>query len=89
MPILEGRVGALIESMQETNSRRCFCRRGETSVARGFCPCRSSARRPAAPIWNQLTGVLSSVWTLTPRQQSPPFSAEVWQICHRQNWPLV
>jgi hypothetical protein len=23
------------------------------------------------------------------QQQSPPFSAEVWQICHRQNWPLV
>src|SRR5262249_12113609 len=37
------------------------------SRARGFCPCRSSARRPA-PIWNQLTGVLPfrSVWTLMP-----------------------
>src|SRR5262249_8758388 len=41
---------------------------------------RRSVRRPAIPLrFLSLRGEC--------QQQSPPFSAEVWQICHRQNWP--
>ena len=68
MPILEGRVGALIESMQELIQGNASADAVNFSRPRVFAHVVVAHAAFAAPIWNQLTGVLPfrSVWTLTP-----------------------
>ena len=61
MPILEGRVGALIESMQELIQGNASADAVKLQSPEGFCPCRSSARRLRCA-------------DLKPADRSPPIS---------------